>query len=437
MNKQQKLMNSIVEDLKDSDVERYLNLLEKDDITNEDDIPEMVDEDEEDVIYEEDKYDPAKGPGGIKLTKEQLNNAAKMLAETYEYLVRKNGDITFADINAFPQDKETIKQILKARNAIQKSRIRVYNQLIAVTRMAAYHGQVRHPVALMAAYYHLRNAEDIMDKNLKQYASMSPVGVWALSICGIGPVFAASLVAYFDLGDRKYPGQFWSYAGISGNPDWDIRKKGSKVKYNPDLKTLCFKISGSFMKMKWRDECYYGHIIDEMIGVYNKRNEEGGFKDNAKFYLNLKKWNPKKQTYKTYSEGKLPKMHIIMMARRYAVKRFIAHLFEAFWYSEHYFDGLKDKCPNPYVEDHLGHHDIVHAPNLEIIDQWYANSKEYRNLIPSIESKVLTEDKTVDEVIKPSNKVEDIIVDVCKKTFTNNHDLKMRVKATKVGSKED
>ena len=442
--KQQRLMTEVKNELTQSDIKDFKDMVDKGDSTKDTDMEmfgmteeeyntdvEAHDKDE----FEEDKHAKNRGPGGIKLSEEQIEAAAKMMAETEAYLQKREGSITFSDLTAFPQDKETIKNAYKARAGIQKCRIQTGNQMSGITRLAAYKGKDRHPIAIMAAYHHLKAAEELLDKNLKQYASMYAVGVWAQSICGIGPVFAASLVAMLELGDRKYPGQFWSYAGLSGRPDWDIRRKGSKVQYNPDLKTLCFKISASFMKMKGKEDCYYGHLIDEMIEVYTKRNEEGGFKDLAEFYLNLKNWDPEKPTYKTYASGKLPKSHIVMMARRYAVKRFLAHLFEAFWYAEHYYDGLKDKCPEPYVEAHLGHHDIVHAPNLEIIDQWYQNNG-YSSLMSDIDDQVVNEEVDIND-LQPENEAEAIIVDAYKKGTGGKHRVKMRLRMKKVGSKEE
>ena len=98
--------------------------------------------------------------------------------------------------------------------------------------------------------------------------------------------------------------------------------------------------------------------------------------------------------------------------------------------SEHYYDGLKDKCPNPYVEDHLGHHDIIHAPNLEIIDQWYENNG-YDNFMSEIETEVnANPNKTVDEVVVPENEAQSVIVDAYKKI--GNHTVKLKFKMKKI-----
>ena len=436
-------MNEAKEEVTEKSVKQYTDLTMKGDSTKESEMKDIGMSEEEynadtgthnEEEYEEDKFDANKGPGGIKFTDEHKKKAAKMLAETEAYIIKRGGNITFADLKAFEQDKETIKNAFRMRQSIQKGRINVGNQMGMLTKIAAYHGIERHPIAAMVAYQYLKAAEDIMDKNLRQYASMYAVGVWAQSICGVGPVFAASLIALLELKDRKYAGQFWAYAGLTGRYDWDVKQRGSKVQYNPELKALCFRIGESFIKCQGKPNCYYGHLYAQMVEHYTEKSENGGFKELAEFYLHKKNWNPKKESYKAYSQGKLPKSHIKSMARRYAVKRFLAHLFEAFWYAEHYYDGLKDKCPNPYVEDHLGHHDIIHAPNLEIIDQWYQNNG-YANYMSDIEAEMESNpDKTVDEVVVPENAAQSVIVDAYKKIGGKR--VKMQIKMKKVNSKK-
>lgn len=444
ISKQQKIMNEVKEELTEDDIKEFKEFIDKGDSSKASDMKDLgMSEEEYDTIvdddddrYEEDKHDKHNGPGGIKLTDEQLKEAARMIAETEAYIKKKEGNITFSDLKAFDQDKETIRNAFRARQSIQKCRINAGNQMGAITRLAAYNGQDRHPIAIMAAYQHLLAAEELLDKNLKQFASMYAVGVWAQSVCGIGPVFAASLLSLLELKDRKYAGQFWAYAGMTGRYDWDVKQKGKPVKYNPDLKTLCYKIGVSFMKQKDKPKCEYGKLYDKMVEVYEERNEAGGFKELAKLYLSKKKWDPNKRAYKAYSKGKIPPSHIKSMARRYAVKRFLAHLFEAFWYSEHYFDGLRDKCPDPYVEEHLGHHKIIHAPNLYIIDQWYENNG-YDNYMANIERTMNDNpDKNIDEVIKPENDAQVVIVNAYK-TVEGKHRVKMRLKMTKVEPNKD
>lgn len=444
ISKQQKLMNEAKEEVTEKSVKQYTDLTMKGDSTKESEMKDIGMSEEEyntdtgthnEEEYEEDKFDANKGPGGIKFTEEHKKKAAKMLAETEAYIIKRGGNITFADLKAFKQDRETIKNAFRMRQSIQKCRINVGNQMGMLTKLAAFHDTERHPIAAMVAYQYLKAAEDIMDKNLKQYASMYAVGVWAQSICGVGPVFAASLLALLELKDRKYAGQFWAYAGLTGRYDWDVKQKGSKVQYNPELKALCFRIGESFIKCQSKPNCTYGQLYAQMVEYYTEKSEQGKFKELADLYLSKKNWNPEKETYKIYSQGKLPKSHIKSMARRYAVKRFLAHLFEAYWYAEHYYDGLKDKCPNPYVEDHLGHHDIIHAPNLEIIDQWYENNG-YANLMSEIETEVnANPDKTVDEVVVPENEAQSVIVDAYKKI--GNHTVKLKFKMKKIKDEDE
>ena len=220
-----------------------------------------------------------------------------------------------------------------------------------------------------------KEIEGIIVKWLKDYVEHDKMGQWLIATKGIGPVLAAGLLSYIDISKCQTAGSIWRYAGWEGHRA--PRKKGVKLDYNPKFRVLCWKCGESFQKLsgtkKDKDgntiyengkpvyKSYYGGLYAEKLKFYIDKNEAGGFAEAAKLALEEKNIQNVK-TRATYESGKLPMAHMIAMAKRYAVKIFLSHLFEV-WYE--YENGVKP--PRPFVEVHLGHVHIMEAPNKNIL----------------------------------------------------------------------
>lgn len=102
--------------------------------------------------------------------------------------------------------------------------------------------------------------EEQIRRALSAYSDSEPIGRWAQSIIGIGPVISAGLMAHIDIEVARHAGQIWSFAGISGNPAkaW---LKGQKRPFNAGLKVLCWKIGQSFLKQSNHDDDFYGKLL--------------------------------------------------------------------------------------------------------------------------------------------------------------------------------
>jgi hypothetical protein len=183
---------------------------------------------------------------------------------------------------------------------------------------------------------------------LDAYSGAHPAGIWAREQYGVGPVIAAGLLAHIDITKCDTAGNLWSYAGLSNNPDKEW-KKGQKRPFNAALKTLCWKIGESFVKVSGNEDAFYGKIYAERKALEIQKNEAGEYADQAK--AKLEKFNIGKTTdaYKSYSIGKLPPAHIHARAKRYAVKLFLSH----FWEVWREIEGLP--TPEPYAIAHMGH----------------------------------------------------------------------------------
>jgi len=195
------------------------------------------------------------------------------------------------------------------------------------------------------------NIKTYLDKFSDTYA----VGRWAKSICGIGPVISAGLIAHIDIEKAPYAGHIWSFAGISGKEEW---KKGEKRPWNAQLKTLCWKIGQSFVKVSNNKKDVYGKLWRERKNFEIAKNEKLEYADQAEAKLKKFKIGKTTDAYKFYIVGQLPPAHIEQRAERYATKMFLSH-----WQQVAYFEHYKEMPPKPFVIAELAHAHLKEVPN--------------------------------------------------------------------------
>lgn len=215
---------------------------------------------------------------------------------------------------------------------------------------------------------------------LDQYSNSKPLGEWARSVDGIGPIIAAGLLAHIsfnpwrcrnpeatktckekepcsDLCGREVistAGQIWRFAGLDPTSRW---AKGEKRPWNASLKTLCWKIGESFVKVCNKPTAVYGQIYSQRKALEIERNERGDFAGQAEGILKAKNIGKSTDAYKAYSVGKLPPAHIQSRAKRYAVKLFLAHYHEV-----GYKITFGKEPPLPYPIAILGHAHKIEPP---------------------------------------------------------------------------
>lgn len=240
------------------------------------------------------------------------------------------------------------RYLVDAYYQIQEHRKAAANQ----ERALSASGEPNATISWFAHEYH--RLENDIKRVLDVYSDNHPVGVWAKSITGIGPVISAGLLAHIDITQCPSVSHLWSFAGLNPTASWD---KGQKRPWNADLKTLCWKIGQSFMKFQNHPNDYYGKLYVQRKAYEMQRNESGVLADQATAMLERKRIGKETEAYKAYSVGKLPPAHIDARARRWVVKLFLAHLWEM-WYVEHY--GVQP--PAPYPIQYLGHVDKIEPP---------------------------------------------------------------------------
>lgn len=190
---------------------------------------------------------------------------------------------------------------------------------------------------------------------LDAYTGSRVVGQWARSITGIGPILAAGLMAHIDIKRAPTCGKIWRFAGLDPTVTWG---KGERRPWNARLKTLCWKIGESFVKVSGNESDFYGKLYVARKAQEIERNEAGMFAEQAKASLSIKRYGADTIARKRYEEGKLPDARIHLRAKRYAVKIFLSH-YHAVAYRDHF--GVP--APKPYVLAHLGHVDEIQVPN--------------------------------------------------------------------------
>jgi hypothetical protein len=260
----------------------------------------------------------------------------------------------------------------------------------------------------------LERIENQIKSQLEVASNNSPVGRWANSIVGIGPVISAGLLAYIDIREAPTVGHIWRFAGLDPTQSWlgaavgktaahdairdsgglheavpalarligtkaetllkfattdakgkeikftegTLAKAAAKRPWNASLKTLCWHIGESFVKVSHNEKDIYGKLYLERKDYEQSRNALGELKDQAAAKLEKCKIGKDTEAYGYYSKGFLPPAHIHARAKRWTVKLFLAH-----WHEVAYMVEYQTAPPNPYAMERLGHAHIIHAPN--------------------------------------------------------------------------
>jgi KaiC/GvpD/RAD55 family RecA-like ATPase len=233
---------------------------------------------------------------------------------------------------------------------------REQGERIAADNMIRAAKEVGEPTEVIEfiAEQHRINEKSIKSM-LNTYTSQSELGKWCKSICGIGEVITAGLMAHIDIEKAQTAGAIWRFAGLDPTLVWG---KGQKRPFNAKLKRLCFIIGQSFIKVQNRENDVYGHIFAERKAFEQQMNEDGMYAEQAR--EKLEKFNIGKNTeaYKWYSKGMLPPAHINMRAARYAVKIFLSHYFEVAYELEY-----DKRAPEIYAIAILQHAHKIDVPN--------------------------------------------------------------------------
>ena len=337
----------------------------------------------------------------------------KKVSETTGALKTPKSIVVKVDSNKVALSKELLKAGSKLKPSegrflvdryyqLQDDRIKSEGQLRSLYKGEKWADYIKEAVknpATILEWMHTINMqlEEQIKKALKKFAENNFMGKWAMEQCGVGPVLSAGLLVHLEIEQAPTVGHFWSYAGFDPTRKWE---KGKKRPFNAKLKTLCFKIGESFVKVKALEQDVYGKIYEKRKALEMSRNEQGLFAEQAKemakkFKANksvsynwyagkvtaegYKAFLKKKETNSlakpdTVGEGEgihmLPPGHIHARARRYAVKMLLSD-----WHEIAYQNHYKKERPLPFAVSQLGHAHVRKAalPKFETNDPYWEN----------------------------------------------------------------
>lgn len=197
--------------------------------------------------------------------------------------------------------------------------------------------------------------EQQIKRALDAYTDGAVIGRWSKSITGIGPIIAAGLQAHIDIAKAPTVGHIWRFAGLDPTVRWE---KKTKRPWNASLKTLCWKIGESFVKVSGNDADVYGKVYLARKAQEIEKNGNKDFAAQAADKLERFKIGKDTEARKHYELGMLPPGHIHARAKRYAVKLFLAH-----WHHVAYVTTTGAEPPRPYIIEHGGHVHYIAPPN--------------------------------------------------------------------------
>lgn len=369
------------------------------------------------------------------MAKRSKNNASQT---DFETIINENNDYDFNDdeilslvpllkidqdtkkaVQLVEIDKTQMRYLVDLFYQTQDTRIEAQNRIRAINQ-----GKDSAPNNTSTAIlkWNLANVmiqEAELKKIIETAVQSCQIGRWLLAVNGIGPLIAASLIAYLDIDKAKHATGFHQYAGLNNNNrpwlgaaksaeivnkimagrktpteddlyqvyaatgwpvdflersisynrngeeiEWtkeNLIKTVSMIPYNKRLKLVVYKIGEQFVKISKRNNTLYGKLYKERKAIETAKNEAGEYADQAKHILASKKFSKSTEAYKAYSKGKLPKGHIDMRAKRWTVKIFLSHLFEEMYWEK---NGV---APAPFytiADTRLGIHTVVIEPEV-------------------------------------------------------------------------
>jgi hypothetical protein len=299
------------------------------------------------------------------------------------------------------------KQLIDLYYRVQELRKRLDNQGKAMD-CGADTGS-HHVVDFLAAQASL--FEDNARAFLLAFAGAHAMWPWLSAVHGIGPVLASGLIAHLKL--TPTVGHWWRFAGLDPHQQWlpkdeisalldkqegdlDLRVRQvaiivgrnpdtairdattdhrtgeskaltrasavsalARIPFNRPLKTLCWKIGDSFVKLGDRKDAFYSVYYRNRKASEIVRNERG---DRAELAARTLLEKPRHAQRAIYAQGKLPDGRIDLMARRATVKLFLSHMHEVWYRLEH-----GTLPPAPFAIAIKGHAHYIPPPHLDSV----------------------------------------------------------------------
>lgn len=245
-----------------------------------------------------------------------------------------------------------VRYLVDAYYAMQRQRIRADNQIRALGAGAEPHAVIDWLSS------NSETLEGQVRAALDHFSKAHALGPWLRQHVGVGPVISAGLLAHLSFtlpsGERvRTVSPWWRFAGLDPTVKWG---KGQKRPWNAALKTLCWKLSDSFKKFSFRDDCWYGQRYRERKRYEVERDQRGGNAECARLTLEERTFQDE-ATKACYESGKLPPGRLDLRAMRWTVKLFLSH------YHDYGYEVIfGEKPPAPYPIAFQGHSGLIYPP---------------------------------------------------------------------------
>jgi hypothetical protein len=256
-------------------------------------------------VLSQSSFETQSGIASHKVVETQSSNASHCFVETHP---KNASHVSFETQlwNASHGKFETHEGVASHETNETQRVFAIFEKLKEIDNLVWFHNE-------------LYKTEKELYKRLDAWSKEHPLRKKYLNhVKGIGGVLSSGIISWLSepILKANYVSQIWSYCGLA--PD-SIRKKNEKLKYNPRLKTFCWKIGQSFIKF----DCFGRKLYDD-------------FKEQAK------------QKHPDWS-----KLHIHNYTRRKVVKIFIASVWEV-WRKMN-----KLQTTEPYPIEILKHKDVI------------------------------------------------------------------------------
>jgi hypothetical protein len=234
-------------------------------------------------------------------------------------------------------ENNVISIISDAINYVQK--VRVASQV----RQAHLAKQNKKCDITERIYGRAADFEKWLENELSKEVKNHPAYDWFSQVKGIGNINIGKVICHIDIEKASTISKLWRFAGFGViNGCAEKRKKGEKLHFNKELKTMCWRLGKSLIRAKGK---YYDFYISEKKKLIEKALAKGKKVVSAAEL-------PKKNGKRLEDNEHISIGHIDMMAMRKMIKLFLAHL----WLKWREAEGLS--ITEPYsigLQNHSGY----------------------------------------------------------------------------------
>lgn len=236
--------------------------------------------------------------------------------------------------NVEPDARAPFEFLVNSMLAIEKRRVATQ------VRLSHLEAQGKKDPESMELLKRLTDLEAYMDGRIAGLIEQHPVWPWASQVKGVGRENLAKIVGLVDINKADTVSSLWQFAGYGlNNGKAPKREAGQKLAYNATLRSMCWRLAGSLMKV---GGSFYDYYLKEKEKYAARFRKEG-----RKIVASAKL--PSKNGKRYEPEGMISEGHVHNMALRKMIKLFLACL----WVS--WREGLGLPTRPPYPIEKLGH----------------------------------------------------------------------------------